>query len=830
MKPNQEAVRWLLKPLELEQRLGFLDTAVAGGMKRWLPQVRDKLMAQAGLTAAEAGRLLEGLEAYAEARSDQRERLVAEVWSRLAGPKAPEPKATPAAAPAAPARPIVPLRRSDKCESPAAGMSPPAMRKAHGRSGTPAPSVAGGFQWQDPVQYIKGVGPQRAKLFANLGVHTAEDLLRHYPRDWQDRRSPAKIAILRHGQTALVDGRVKARQTFTVRRGLKITKVVLEDGTGHIAATWFNQPYLMERFQNGQRVLAYGKVEFHRSWQVLNPDYEILEDETEESIHTGRIVPIYPLTERLSQRVVRSLVHALVGQIPDDWPDPLPPALTAEKSFAPAAQALRSIHFPPDQDSLARARARLVFEELFLQQIAVVRLKRRYQHQHSQPLQVNGPLAARFRQNLPFALTTAQERATQEICRDLGLARPMHRLLQGDVGSGKTIVAALAMLAAADSGRQAALMAPTEILAGQHYLNLKPLLEPLGLRLELFTSGLPAKAKAGLRADLASGRIHLAVGTHALTQAGVEFSDLGLAVVDEQHRFGVEQRSLLRAKGEHPHVLVMTATPIPRTLALTVYGDLDVSVLDELPPGRIPVHTEWLRRSAGRKAYEQLAQAVAAGQQGFVVFPAIEESEKLDLKALATEYQRLERVFPDCRLGLLHGRLPTPDKERIMAEFAAGRTQILAATTVVEVGVDIPNATVMIIENAERFGLASLHQLRGRVGRSSKPAQCFLIGEPTTEEGKRRLEVMSQVRDGFKLAEEDLALRGPGEFFGLRQHGLPDLKLAHLIRDADQIEAARQAAGGILEADPELSRPEHAALRRIYASLYLEKEQRALAG
>jgi ATP-dependent DNA helicase RecG len=790
MPSNQDAVRWLLKPLELEQRLGYPNTAVAGGVKRWLPQLHDKLVAQAGLAPAAAKRLLEGLEAYAEAQPAQRELLVAEVWNRLAGPE-PEPRrATPAPPP--PASPV---------------------------------------KWQDPVQYVKGVGPQRARLLKNLGVNTAEDLLRHYPRDWQDRRSLAKIAELRPGEPALVSGRVKARSTFTVRRGLRITKVILDDGTGQIAATWFNQPYLKDRFQDGQRVLAFGKVEFHRTWQILNPDYEILDDESEDSIHTGRIVPVYPLTERLSQRVVRSLLHALVSQVPDTWPDPLPAAISAERNFLPAAQALRSIHFPADPALLERARARLVFEELFLQQIAVVRLKRRYQHQHSQPLLVNGPLVARFRQHLPFTLTAAQDRAVDEIYRDLSLARPMHRLLQGDVGSGKTIVAALAMLAAVDSGRQAALMAPTEILAGQHYLNLKPLLEPYGLRLELFTSGLPAKTKAAQREDLAAGGIQLAVGTHALTQAGIAFRDLGLAVVDEQHRFGVEQRSLLRAKGVHPHVLVMTATPIPRTLALTVYGDLDVSVLDELPPGRLPVRTEWLPRAASRKAYEQLERAVAAGQQGFVVFPVIEESEKLDLKALTTEYQRLERhVFPNRRLGLLHGRLPTEDKERIMADFAAGRIQILAATTVVEVGVDVPNATVMIIENAERFGLASLHQLRGRVGRSALPAQCFLIGDPRTPEGQKRLTVMSQVRDGFRLAEEDLALRGPGEFFGLRQHGLPDLKLANLIRDADQIDVARQIAGDILAADPELSRPEHAALRRIYASLYLEKEQRALAG
>ncbi len=795
-----EAVRWLFKPLDLEQRTRCRDTAVSGGIEKWIPRVREKLVAQAKLGPEEVGRLLDCLEGYGPAEPESRTKKIVALFDALDSLARPPERASPSSS----------LPKVSR---------PQAETREHR------------LDLREPVQYVKGVGPQRARLLKKLGINVAGDLLRYFPRDWQDRRNLTRIQDCRAGEVTTISGRVKARQTFTIRRGLNLTKVILDDGTGQIAGTWFNQPYLRERFPVGELVLLHGKVDFKRTWQIMNPEFEILEEEGEEKIHTGRIVPVYPLTERLSQRVLRGILYSVVRCVSDQAPDILPQAVSQSRGFPPAHQALRDIHFPPDFESLERARQRLVFEELFLQQIAVSRLKQRYQRQVSRPLCTDGPLVRRFSAELPFTLTSAQEQAVRKIFQDLSTARPMHRLLQGDVGSGKTIVAALAMLAAVDSGKQAAIMAPTEVLAVQHYLNLKKLLDPYGVRLELFTSGIKGRDRAAAQAALADGRVQVAVGTHALTQEQLNFRDLGLAVVDEQHRFGVQQRARLRAKGDQPHLLVMTATPIPRTLAMTVYGDLDVTTLDEMPPGRLPVQTEWLPRANSRRAYEALSRVLDAGQQGYIVFPLIEESEKLDLKALTTEYERLSKhIFPGRKMGLLHGRLTTAEKEQVMTDFKERRLEILAATSVIEVGVDISNASVMIIENADRFGLASLHQLRGRVGRGTAAAVCFLIADPTTEEGRARLKIVSQVRDGFRLAEEDLALRGPGEFFGLRQHGLPDLKLANLIRDADQIEKARDIAMNLIASDPKLRKPEHAQLARVYHRVYEEREQRALAG
>jgi len=442
-----------------------------------------------------------------------------------------------------------------------------------------------------------------------------------------------------------------------------------------------------------------------------------------------------------------------------------------------------------------------------------------------------GERARAFREKLPFTLTGAQERACAQIFADLQQNRPMHRLLQGDVGSGKTVVAALALCAAVDSGCQAAIMAPTEVLATQHYFTLQQLLEPLGITVELFTSGTKAKERREQGGRLESGEVQVAVGTHALLEEKVAFARLGLAIIDEQHRFGVEQRAQLRAKGEQPHVLVMTATPIPRTLALTVYGDLDVTTLHELPPGRMPVQTQWLPRGTARQAYAAVTREVTAGRQAYLVFPIIEESEKLNLKSLLKEFERLRQdIFPQFKLGLLHGRMAREEKDAVMSAFKRNEIQILAATTVIEVGVDVPNAAVIVIEDADRFGLAQLHQLRGRVGRGNQAAFCYVIADPKTDEGRKRMDIITRVRDGFRLAEEDLGMRGPGEFFGFRQHGLPDLKLASLIKDADQIEPARKLAGEILEKDPELTASEHRNLKIVYTAVYGQRERIARSG
>ncbi|NTV52381.1 MAG: ATP-dependent DNA helicase RecG [Candidatus Firestonebacteria bacterium] len=680
------------------------------------------------------------------------------------------------------------------------------------------------------VQFIHCVGPQRAKLLGRLGLETVSDLLRHYPRDWQDRRHFSRVHQLVPGTMATVMGTVKARSTFRLRRGLTMTKIMLDDGTGFLAGTWFNQPYMRDRFSEGQRVLFYGKAEFYRGWQMANPDFELFETAEEDFIHLGRIVPVYPATEGLSQRVLRAVIYEALAHIPAKLPEIFSSEDVRALGFAPPGEALRQIHFPESEAARDRARQRLIFEELFLQQLAVVRQKQLYRLEPGQAFVVAGEKVRNFRQHLPFVLTGAQERAWTQIATDLGQARPMHRLLQGDVGSGKTVVAGMALCAAVDSGCQAALMAPTEVLATQHYFTLQKLLNPLGIVVELFTSGTKAKERREQAQRLAEGTIQVAVGTHALLEEHVVFARLGMAIIDEQHRFGVEQRARLRAKGAEPHVLVMTATPIPRTLALTVFGDLDVTTVDELPPGRVPVQTQCLSRGASRQAFAAVEQEVAAGRQAYLVFPIIEESEKLNLKSLLKEFEHLHEVFPHIRLGLLHGRLPREEKDAVMSAFKQGEIQVLAATTVIEVGVDVPNATVMLIENGDRFGLAQLHQLRGRVGRGREASFCFILADPKTEEGKRRMEIIARVGDGFKLAEEDLALRGPGEFFGLRQHGLPDLKLADLIRDADQIEPARALAGRILEKDPELSAPEHRNLKIVFTAVYGQRERLSRSG
>ncbi len=824
LSQQQEAVAWLLKPLQLETKQGFLDKAVAGGLGIWVPRVREKLVAQAELAEKIAADLLESLQGYAQADPAARREKIAEVYQRIEiwkkGGKTHQKK-LPVLSVKAPA-----LRQVSKKQ-----LTAPETTETPAPVKTVLPPRTEAYRPDMEVQYVRGVGPQRGRLLAKLEIHTVEDLLRHFPRDWQDRRQFNQVHELAAGQTATVMGTVKLRSTFRIRPGLILTKIVIDDGTGMLTGTWFNQPYMKDRFKDGERVLFFGKTDFYKGWQIANPDFELLDTAEEDFIHLGRIVPVYPATERLSQRVLRSMVYEVLAHMPKAFAELLPAGLVQARGYEPPDQALRNIHFPESPEVLERARQRLIFEELFLQQMAVMRLKERYHEEQGRALTIAGPVLKAFRAGLPFSLTPAQQRAQAQLFKDLQTTRPMHRLLQGDVGSGKTIVAALCLCAAVDSQCQAALMAPTEVLATQHYLTLKKMFAPLGVSVELFTSGLKAKEKREQQARLAAGEIKIAVGTHALLQESVAFHSLGLVVIDEQHRFGVEQRAQLRAKGEQPHVLVMTATPIPRTLALTVYGDLDVTVLDELPPGRIPVQTHWLGRSQARKAYERITQEVAAGRQAYIVFPLIEESEKLDLKSLVKEFDRLSKyIFPDVVLGLLHGRMGTEEKDEVMSAFKRGEIKIMASTTVIEVGVDVPNATVMVIEDADRFGLAQLHQLRGRVGRGRQASECYVIADPKTEDGTARMEIIRKIRDGFKLAEEDLALRGPGEFFGLRQHGLPDLKLAHLVRDADQIEPARQAVLEILEKDPKLSSPEHRALKQGYEKIYGEREKRALAG
>jgi ATP-dependent DNA helicase RecG len=593
-------------------------------------------------------------------------------------------------------------------------------------------------------------------------------------------------------------------------------QVLLRDSTGFLRAVWFNQPYLERVFKRGQRLIVHGKVRPYGSGplQMQVKDYELVEESPDETLHAGRLVPVYSLTQGLTQRPMRSLMRRLVDNYADLVEEPLPEALRAGRRLEPLSAALRAGHFPENEAAQAGARRRLVFDDFFLLELGLAIRRQREGRQPGLGMNPPGALRRRLLDSLPYALTRAQERVWREIRTDMAAPYRMNRLLQGDVGSGKTIVATLAILSAIESGYQAAFMAPTEILAEQHLMTLRGLLDPLEVRVELLTNAIKNKARERVLAATAGGTIDCVVGTHALIQEGVRFGRLGLCVVDEQHRFGVAQRATLRGKGERPDVLVMTATPIPRTLALTLYGDLDLSVLDELPPGRKRVVTVARPEAKRRRIYDFLGKEIAAGRQAYVVCPLVEESEASDLRAATEMAERLARdVFPQLRVGLLHGRMSFQDKERVMREFKAGSLDILVSTTVIEVGIDVPNASVMLVEHAERFGLSQLHQLRGRVGRGPWKSYCILLSAASSEDAKRRIAAMTETNDGFKIAEVDLTVRGPGDFFGTRQSGLPGFRVADLVRDGAVLEEARQDALALIARDPNLLQPEHRPLR-----------------
>ena len=684
-----------------------------------------------------------------------------------------------------------------------------------------------------PLRFVRGVGPRRAAQLERKELKTVEDALFFVPLRHEDRTRLTPFRALQPGQAQTCSGVIAGLSPPPPGRSRVPFSVMLRDDSGYVTATWFNAGYLARVFARGQRLVLHGKVARYRGALTLQqPDYEIVETGEDERLHTGRLVPVYSTTEGLGQRPLRSLMWRLVEAYATEAPEVLPEPVRERRKLLSLPDALRSIHFPESDAALEAGRRRLVFDEFLLLQLGLAILRSRTTRARGIAMSPRGVLVERLRAALPYTLTAAQERVFHEIRRDMAAPFPMHRLLQGDVGSGKTIVAALAVLTAVEAGYQAAVMAPTEILAEQHFMTFRQLLDPLGVPLTLLTSSLTGRERARRREAIASGRLACVVGTHALVQEGVDFQRLGLAVVDEQHRFGVAQRARLRGKGEHPDLLVMTATPIPRTLALTLYGDLDVSVLDELPPGRRPVRTEARTEAKRRQIYEFLRREIAAGRQVYVVYPLIEESEALDLKAATDMARHLARdVFPDLEIGLLHGRLPFDEKEAIMRRFKAGEIAILVSTTVIEVGIDVPNASVMLIEHAERFGLSQLHQLRGRVGRGPWKSYCILLTAGRLgEEAERRIAAMVETNDGFKIAEVDLALRGPGEFFGTRQSGLPELRLADLLRDGPILEEARREAGTIVAADPELKAPAHLALRGRLLARWRGKLALASAG
>ena len=655
------------------------------------------------------------------------------------------------------------------------------------------------------VRYIKGIGEAKAKALGKLGIFTLGDLIGWFPRRYEDRRETRPISSLIPGETACVAAMIASEPKVShIRKGMDLVKVRAVDDTGALDVTFFNQSWLKNQLRVGETYIFYGRAEGSLLRKTMAGP--VVEPEGRREF-TGRIVPVYPLTAGVSQLLLSRAIRQGLDECADILPDCLPDSVRQAHGLCRVNYAYENIHFPESPEALDIARRRLAFEELFFFAIGLKLLRSRRESVSVEPFR---PVdMAPFYDALPFTLTDAQRRCVDEAIADMTAGKPMNRLCQGDVGSGKTMVAAACVYFCVKNGRQAALMAPTELLAEQHYRGLAPLLEQLGLRCALLTGSTPAKTKRSVTAQLASGELDFAIGTHALISGGVAYANLGLVVTDEQHRFGVAQRTALAEKGEHPHTLVMSATPIPRTLALILYGDLDVSVIDQLPPGRKPIETYAVTSAYYPRLYAFIRKQVEAGRQVYIVCPMVSENDDLpDERKAVTEYaQKLQsEIFPDLRVAYVHGKMKSREKDAVMSAFAAGETDILVSTTVIEVGVDVPNASLMVVENAERFGLSQLHQLRGRVGRGQHQSYCVLVSDNKNDETRQRLRAMTKTADGFKIAEEDLRLRGPGDFFGLRQHGLPGLRVADIGCDTRLLTEAQTAAEELLAHDPSLTR------------------------
>ncbi|HXF27920.1 MAG TPA: ATP-dependent DNA helicase RecG [Bryobacteraceae bacterium] len=673
------------------------------------------------------------------------------------------------------------------------------------------------FDLATPLQYVKGIGPARAAMLETKGLLTVEDLLAYAPFRYEDRSNLKTIAQLSPGEMATVLVEVhSAKLAAFRRRNLGLFEVIFRDGSPvRLMGKWFHGAYLADRFTVGLKLALFGKVEldsYTGELLMMHPEFEILssdDPEAEAALHTGRVVPIYEAASKITTRVFRVLIHQILEDL-GDLPDPLPTHIRERLKLPDRNTAVRELHFPHEQEDLrllnsfrSPAQFRLIFEEFFWLECGLTLKRAKARVREGIRFDLNDRVRERIKQMLPFKPTGAQKRVLAEIAHDMAEPHPMNRLLQGDVGSGKTLVAAESAIIAIENGYQAAVLAPTEILAAQHYLYFRKLFEKLGYIVAPLTGSHSAREKSQIKKLLTAGLVHIAIGTHALLEEDVEFHKLGLAIVDEQHRFGVLQRLRLFEKGQYPDVLVMTATPIPRTLALTVYGDLDVSVIDELPPGRRPIVTKHVTDDQVERVYSFLKKQIDSGRQAYVVYPVIEESETQALKAAEKMYAHLSKtVFPELTVGLLHGRLKSEEKEDVMDRFQRGAIQIMVSTTVIEVGVDVPNATVMLIEQAERFGLAQLHQLRGRVGRGADQSYCFLVTGGLSDAGRERIRTLVESGDGFYIAEMDMKLRGPGEFFGTRQAGLPAFRIANLIRDQDVLEVARSEAKAFIEQPP----------------------------
>ncbi len=774
------------------------DHLVIGGLEKFITNWAAKQKLEGDAERARlADQVVLALQGYGAAELAARKQMIAQALAALRA-QPPAAVAEAALVPEPPAALPEPPDEFDDEEDAA-----PTAKKA------PHANLPQGLGLDADVTRLQNVGPAYAKKLQRLGVNLVSDLLYLYPRRYDDYSKLKSISQLLYGEEVTLLLTVGETRTREIRGGLTITNVLLADPTGTIQVAFFNQPWLQQQLKSGRRIVISGSVDQHLGHLTLKkPEWEPL---SKELLHTARIVPVYPLTEGITNRWLRRLINSVVEFWAAKVADPLPESIRTPAKLLDLTTALREVHFPTAFEKMEAARRRLALEEFLYIQIGVLRQRRKWREVPGKALPVDTALVSNFLAALPFQLTGAQQRAMNDILGDIQRTQPMSRLLQGDVGSGKTVVAAAAMLAAVANGAQAALMAPTEILAEQHFKTLSKIFETQTQppRVARLIGSMKNREKDQVRAQIAAGEIDIAVGTHALIQEDVQFKELALAVIDEQHRFGVEQRGTIRAKGYNPHILVMSATPIPRTLALTVYGDLDLSIIDEMPPGRQEIKTKWLEPRERERAYAFIRNQVQEGRQAFVICPLIEESESIDAKAAVEEYERLgKQVYPDLHVGLIHGKLRSGEKEETMNAFRDHAVDILVATSVVEVGIDVPNATVMLIEGADRFGLAQLHQFRGRVGRGEHQSYCLLLATKSGATSDERLRVIESTQDGFRLAEEDLKLRGPGEFFGTRQSGLPDLKIAKLS-DVKILEEARTVAQELFERDPELKQPEH---------------------
>ncbi len=815
----QPAIEKLRKFFRLEAENKYANTAVIGGLAKildfWEAEARNEGLAE-DLIQLVASRLRD----YARLTPASRADTLKGVWKRVQGQNGesilPEPvyAAEKSAAESAPAE----IRVSPAARSPQASESAPRGEPAPRRAPAPrASSYPGAQTSQTPIALnaaltvLQGVGPKNASSLEKLGLFTLGDMLYNFPRRYDDYSLLKPIRDLFYGEVVTVIGQIQSVFNRPIRGGkMQVVEVVISDGTGALRISWFNQPWLMNRFKEGMPIAVAGKIEQYLGRLVMNsPDWEPVETE---HLHTNRIVPIYALTANITQKWLRNLMDQVVNYWSPRISDPLPESLRQAADLYGLGEAIHQAHFPDSQETLQKARARLAFDEIFYLQMGVLRQKKTIQAASGRVFATPDSWLEERVAALPFTLTGAQVRAVADIRDDLLSGHPMNRLLQGDVGSGKTVVAALAAMMAAAGGAQSALMAPTSILAEQHFKNFSALMPASQIR--LLTGDTSASERVEILAGLASGAVHVLVGTHALLEEPVIFNDLQLVVIDEQHRFGVEQRAALRGKGKNPHLLVMTATPIPRSLALTLYGDLDLSVMDEMPAGRQPVATYVLTPPERERGYSLIRSQIAAGRQAFIVYPLIDESEKLEaVKAAVDDHERLsQEVFADLRLGLLHGKMKPDEKERAMKAMRDKEYDILVSTTVIEVGVDVPNATVMLIEGANRFGLAQLHQLRGRVGRGGGESFCLLVPDKSDAAENERLQAMTRSNDGFELAELDLRQRGPGEFLGTQQSGPANTLRMTSLTDVALIENARQHAQTMFDLDPELSAPEHALL------------------